>query len=204
MMLALGVFHCKAVIKPIESCAGSQPENLVEQARNMSTENQLDAIALTALRGRITRIIPEQIRACIEELSDQQLWWRPNEHANSAGNLVLHLSGSMRHYLSRGVGGIAYDRDRAAEFSERGPVSKEQLLKSFDETIDQATQVLDQFNSARFTEASDEQNYVPTLFDSIFNISIHLATHAGQIVYITKMLNEGSVDELWIRAHTRK
>jgi len=170
----------------------------------MSTENELGALALAALRGRITRIIPEQIRVCIEELSDEQLWWRPNESANSVGNLVLHLSGSIRHYLSRGVGGIEYERDRAAEFSERGPVSKEQLLKTFDETISQATQVLDRFNPARFTEASDEQNYVPTLFDSIFNISIHLATHAGQIVYITKMLNEGSVDELWIRAHMRK
>jgi len=32
MMLVLGVFHCKALTKPIESCAGSQPEDLVEQA----------------------------------------------------------------------------------------------------------------------------------------------------------------------------
>jgi uncharacterized damage-inducible protein DinB len=170
----------------------------------MNRENELSALALAALRGRITRIIPEQIRACVEELTDEQLWWRPNEHANSVGNLVLHLSGSMRHYLLRGVGGMAYDRNRPAEFSERGPISKEQLLKTFDETISHATQVLDQFNPARFTDASDEQNYVPTLFDSIFNISIHLATHAGQIVYITKMLDEGSVDELWIRAHTGK
>ena len=203
-MPALAVFHCKALTKPIESCAGSQPKILLNKRANMSTENELGALALAALRGRITRIIPEQIRACIEELSDEQLWWRPNESANSVGNLVLHLSGSIRHYLSRGVGGIAYERDRPAEFSERGPVSKEQLLKTFDETISQATQVLDRFNPARFTDASDEQNYVPTLFDSIFNISIHLATHAGQIVYITKLLNEGSVDELWIRAHTRK
>jgi len=170
----------------------------------MKADNELRAVALAALGGRITRIIPEQIRACVEQLSEEQLWWRPNEHANSAGNLVLHLSGSMRHYLSRGVGGIAYNRDRPGEFSERGPISKEELLKTFDETIGQATKVLDQFDPARFTDASDEQNYVPTLFDSIFNISIHLATHAGQIVYITKMLEEGSVDELWIRAHTRK
>jgi hypothetical protein len=61
--------------------------------------------------------------------------------------------------------------------------------------------VLDSFDPSRFLEATDEQNYVPTVFDLIFNIAIHLATHAGQIVYITKMLKEGSVDELWIRAH---
>ena len=170
----------------------------------MTTANNLDGVALEALRSRITRIIPTQIKSCVEELNEEQLWWRPNEQANSVGNLVLHLSGSMRHYLSRGVGGLEYNRDRPAEFAERGPLPKAQLLAIFDETVDQAAEVLGSFDTARFLEPTDEQNYLPTVFDSILNISIHLATHAGQIVYITKMLKEGSVDELWIRAHTDK
>jgi uncharacterized damage-inducible protein DinB len=170
----------------------------------METPNSLDNVALEALRGRIVRILPTQIRTCVDELSEEQLWWRPNEQANSVGNLVLHLSGSMRHYLSRGVGGINYHRDRPAEFAERGPLPKDQLLEIFDETIDQAAQVLVSFNTSRFLEPTNEQNYVPTIFDLIFNIAIHIATHTGQIVYVTKMLKEGSVNELWIRAHTGK
>ena len=170
----------------------------------METSNSLGAVALESLRGRIVRILPTQIRACVDELTDEQLWWRPNEHANSVGNLVLHLSGSMRHYLSRGVGGINYHRDRPAEFAERGPLPKAQLLAILDETIDQAAQVFVSFDTSRFLEPTEEQNYVPTVFDLIFNIAIHLATHTGQIVYVTKMLKEGSVDELWIRAHTGK
>lgn len=170
----------------------------------MSTGNSLDSVALEALRSRITRIIPAQIKSCVEELNEEQLWWRPNEQTNSVGNLVLHLSGSMRHYLSRGVGGFEYDRDRPAEFAERGPLPKAQVLAIFDKAIDQAAQVLSSFDTARFLEPTHEQNYVPTIFDLILNISIHLATHTGQIVYITKMLKEGSVDELWIRAHKGK
>lgn len=170
----------------------------------METSKSLDNVALEALRGRIVRILPTQIRECIDELSEEQLWWRPNEQANSVGNLVLHLSGSMRFYLSRGVGGIDYHRDRPAEFSERGPLPKIQLLAIFDETIGQADQVLGSFDALRFLEPTDEQDYVPTVFDLIFNIAIHLATHTGQIIYVTKMLKEGSVDELWIRAHTGK
>ena len=166
--------------------------------------SNLSDVALAALRGRITRILPAQIRACVEELTDDQLWWRPNEHTNSVGNLVLHLSGSMRHYLCRGVGGIEYNRDRPAEFAERGPVPKTQLLATFNETISQAEQVLAGFDTSRFVDPSDEPDYVPTLFDTIFNISIHLATHTGQIVYVTKMLKEGSLDELWIKAHKGK
>jgi uncharacterized damage-inducible protein DinB len=170
----------------------------------VQTPNNLDNVALEALRGRITRILPSQIRTCVEELSDEQLWWRPNEQTNSVGNLVLHLSGSMRHYLSRGVGGFEYQRNRPGEFSDRGSMSKEQLLATFDETIAQAAQTFQSFETSRFLDATDEQNYVPTVFDAIFNIAIHLATHAGQIVYITKMLKEGSLDELWIRAHKGK
>lgn len=168
----------------------------------METPNSLDNVALEALRVRIVRIVPAQIRACVDELSEEQLWWRPNEQANSVGNLVLHLSGSMRHYLSRGVGGIDYNRDRPAEFAERGPLPKTQLQAIFDETINEAAQIFGSFDTSRFLEPTGEQNYVPTVFDLIFNIAIHLATHAGQIVYVTKMLKEGSVDELWIRAHT--
>lgn len=167
----------------------------------MEQKANLSKTALDALRSRITRILPAQIRACVEQLSEDQLWWRPNEQANSVGNLVLHVSGSLRHYLSNRVGGMQYIRNRPAEFAERGPVPKQQLLATFDETIRQAAQVLDSFDANRFLDTTDEPDYVPTVFDLIFNISIHLATHAGQIVYVTKALKEGSLDELWIRTH---
>lgn len=170
----------------------------------MEPTNNLSDVALATLRNRITQILPSQIRACVDELTEEQLWWRPNEQTNSVGNLVLHVSGSMRHYLSRGVGGIEYLRDRPAEFAERGPIPRAQLLATFDETISQASSILDSFETSRFLEPTDEQNYIPTVFDLIFNIAIHLATHAGQIVFVTKMLKEGSLDELWIRAHKGK
>ncbi len=170
----------------------------------MESKHHLGDVALAAVSSRITRILPAEIRACVDELTDEQLWWRPNEQTNSVGNLVLHVSGSMRHYLSRGVGGIEYQRDRPAEFAERGPVPKAELLATFDETIAQAGNTLDSLEVSRLLEPTDEQDYVPTIFDLIFNIAIHLATHTGQIIYVTKMLKEGSVDELWIRAHKGK
>jgi uncharacterized damage-inducible protein DinB len=167
----------------------------------MQERASLDLIALDSVRRRLTRILPAQIRSCIEELDEEQLWWRPNDQSNSVGNLVLHVSGSMRHYISRGIGGVAYERDRAAEFAERGPVPKQQLLETFDETIRQVCEALDSLDTARLAEPGSEPSYNPTVFDQIFNVAIHVATHMGQIVYVTKSLKEGSIDELWIRAH---
>jgi len=204
----MNVTRCKAALSPtrIERFDFNRKfhQHLTEVRGQMKNKTTLDDTVLAALRGRITRIIPNQVRSAVETLKDEQLWWRPNEHANSVGNLVLHVSGSMRFYLSRGVGGFEYDRNRPAEFAERGPIPREQLLATFDEAISQAAKVFDSFDTSRFVQPSDEPDYVPTIFDVIFNVSIHLATHAGQIVYIAKMLNEGSIDELWIKAHKGK
>ena len=167
----------------------------------MQQKKDINQIALETLTRRITKVFPAHIRPCIEVLSEEQLWWRPNDKTNSVGNLVLHLSGSLRHYLSRGVGGMEYERDRPAEFAERGPLPKEELLATFDETIRQATVTLDGFDTSRFTETTDEPNYNLTVFELILGVATHIATHAGQIVYITKMLKEGSLDEVWIQAH---
>ena len=167
----------------------------------MSGSINLDQVALAALRSRITKILPTQIRTCIEELSDEQLWWRGNDESNSVGNLVLHVSGSMRHYLSRSIGHLDYKRDRPAEFAERGPIPRALLLATFDEAISEVDSVLDSFDTSRFTDPTEEPNYYGTIFEQILGVAVHLATHAGQIVYVTKLLKEGSVDELWIQAH---
>lgn len=167
----------------------------------METGKTLSMIALEGLRAKITTVMPSQIRSCVERLSEDQIWWRPNEQSNSVGNLVLHLSGSMRHYLSRGIGGLEYERNRPAEFAERNPVAKDQLLAIFDETIRQASEVLNSFDTSRFLEQTEEPGYYHTLFDQILGIALHLSAHTGQILYVTKMLQEGSLDELWIRAH---
>jgi len=167
----------------------------------MDERQEIGAVALAALRNRITRIMPAQIRSCVEQLSEEQLWWRPNEQSNSVGNLVLHMSGSMRHYLCRAIGGFEYQRNRAAEFAERGPVPKPQLLDIWDETIRQAAETFDALNPSRLMSESTEPAYYATIFEDIFGVAMHLATHMGQIVYVTKLVKEGSVDELWIKTH---
>jgi hypothetical protein len=50
-------------------------------------------------------------------------------------------------------------------------------------------------------DQTEEPGYHQTIFEQLFGIAIHLATHAGQIVYVTKLLKAGSVKELWTSAH---
>ena len=167
----------------------------------MQNEKDLSSFALEALRMRITKVLPAQIRTCIEQLSDEQLWWRPNEQSNSVGNLVLHVRGAIMHFLCRGVGKIDYERDRAAEFAESSTVTKTQLFAMFDEMVAKAEQTFEEIDAARLREPSTEPAYYSVVFEDLFGIAIHLATHTGQIVYVTKMLKEGSVNDLWAQTH---
>ena len=69
-----------------------------------------------------------RIISCLERLSPEQIWWRPNEASNSVGNLVLHLTGNVRQWIISGLGGAADIRQRDLEFSERGPLPRRVLV----------------------------------------------------------------------------
>lgn len=157
--------------------------------------------ALDALRVRITRVLPAQIRDCLDLLTDDQIWWRPNEESNSVGNLVLHLSGSLNHYLNRNIGGFPYDRDREAEFAERREIPRDELLSIFNDMVAKAEQTFDALTPDRLGAPSPEPRQHLLLVQDIVSVAVHLSTHAGQIIWITKMQKGGGLDDLWMKAH---
>jgi Protein of unknown function (DUF1572) len=166
------------------------------------TENSLlGDVALQALRTRITKVFPAQVRAAVEQLSDEELWWRPNAQSNSVGNLVLHLAGSLLHHLCRSVGGFEYHRDRPGEFAERGPVPRQQVLAAFDKAIEQAGRTFDALDAAKLVAPSSEPDRHAIVFEDVLGAAVHMSTHVGQILYVVKMLREGSLDEVWIHSH---
>ena len=161
----------------------------------------MNEIALSSLRTRITSVFPAQIRAAVEKLTDEQIWWRPNEGSNSIGNMLLHVAGSLNHYLNRNLGGLDYTRDRAAEFSERRPIPKAEVLALFDEMVTNAERTFDRLTPERLEDASPEPTMHSIVFQDVLNALAHLAFHAGQIVWVAKMFDEGAVHEVWIKTH---
>lgn len=157
--------------------------------------------ALDSLRTRVTQVLPAQVRDCLDLLDDEQIWWRPNEQSNSVGNIVLHLSGSLNHYLNRGIGGIPYDRNRAAEFAERRHIPKSELREIFDDMVAKAEQTFDALTTERLGEPSTEPKMYNLIIDDLIGVATHIANHTGQVVWIAKMLRGDAIDELWIRSH---
>lgn len=161
----------------------------------------MNDVLLDALRTRITGVFPAQIRASLEALTDEQVWWRPNEQSNSVGNIVLHLARSLNHFLNRNIGGIDYERDRAAEFAERRAISKAELLAIFDDMVAKAERTFAALTPERLGDPSPEPKMHSVVLQDLVNVLAHLSNHAGQIVWIAKMLRGDALDEIWMRTH---
>ena len=164
------------------------------------TEAALGAAVLEEARRRLVRGFPDQVRACLDRLDDAQVWWRPHPDSNAIGNLVLHVCGSTRHFVGRVVGGTGYERDRKAEFAQRGPIARADLLRVLDETVAETDGILGALDPGRLLEAREVPRDSPqSVLALVLRTSHHWAVHTGQIVYATKLLTEGSLDELWMK-----
>src|SRR5215212_1167650 len=80
-------------------------------------------------RRRLFRDSQPRVHKCLAQLSDEEIWQRPNDETVSLGNLVLHLCGNLRQNILTGLGGAPDHRQRALEFSERGPIPAAELLR---------------------------------------------------------------------------
>src|ERR1700683_4158978 len=84
-----------------------------------------------------------RIVSCLRQLTEKDIWWRPNPASNSAGNLVLHLCGNIRQWIISGLGGAEDIRERDREFSQRGPIPRRELIALLKATVAEAGRVLD-------------------------------------------------------------
>ena len=137
-------------------------------------------------RRRLNNQLLPQIVRCLALLSDEDIWWRPNDASNSVGNLVLHLSGNVRQWVISGVGGAADVRHRDKEFSERGPLPKRGLAALLRATVREAGSVLDRVPPDSLGEPFSRQGFEMTRIEAIGHVVEHFAYHTGQIVYFTK------------------
>jgi hypothetical protein len=160
--------------------------------------DDLGRAVIAECRRRLVDGFPPQVRASLEVLTDEEIWWRPNPGSNAVGNLVLHVCGSSRHFLGRGVGGSGYVRDRDAEFAERGPIPRDRLLAVLQEAADEVRTVMDALTPERLLEMSP-LGPPHTVLALVVRTAHHWGVHAGQIVWATKMLRDRAFDELWYR-----
>jgi uncharacterized damage-inducible protein DinB len=127
-----------------------------------------------------------KIDLAIAPLTLDQLWWRPNEASNSIGNLMLHLEGNVRQWISGGVAGQEVVRDRPSEFSTRAHLPAAELLKRLKGTVSEAARIIEHLSDAQLAEARSIQGFETTVFGAVYHVVEHFAMHTGQIILLAK------------------
>lgn len=129
----------------------------------------------------------ERIKKVLTLLSEEEVWYRPNNAANSVGNLVLHLCGNVTQWIGSGVGGQADQRERDAEFDTKSQVSKDQLIKKLQELraiTDKALATIE--SESQLTEERMVQGFEETVLSILIHVTEHFSYHVGQIAIIAK------------------
>ena len=150
--------------------------------------NMIAQTFLDESRRYLKQVYLDDIERAIAPLSDEQIWWRPNEASNSIGNLILHLSGNVRQWIVGGVGLQPNSRNRQLEFDQRSLIPKEEILSRLRTIIDEADAVIGAVSESTLEEAREIQDRNTTVLKAIYHVVEHFATHTGQIQWISKSL----------------
>ena len=131
-----------------------------------------------------------RIKKSLSLMTEAQIWHRPNENSNSAGNLVLHLCGNVRQWLLTGLGKNPDIRTRQAEFDEKGPIATKALLEKLDQVMKEVDEMLDSLKPEDLTATHLVQGYQENGVSILVHVVEHFSYHVGQITYIVKALND--------------
>ncbi|GAB5538674.1 MAG: DUF1572 domain-containing protein [Salibacteraceae bacterium] len=124
-----------------------------------------------------------------DQLSDDQLFWKPDPEANSIAIIVNHMWGNMK---SRWTNFLIEDgekdwRKRDSEF-ESIITTRKELNQKWDEGWDTVFEALGTINESNFETVVYIRKQEHSIIDAVNRQLGHYAYHVGQIVFIGRML----------------
>jgi Uncharacterized protein conserved in bacteria len=128
-----------------------------------------------------------KIERSLEGLTDEDVWWRSGEESNSIGNLLLHLEGSTRMWITDVAGGSKHERNRQQEFDERKHVSKSELLDRMKRMLGEADAALAGLRPEDLLEKRQSRWGEVSVFYAVYHAVEHFSMHTGQILMLAKM-----------------
>jgi len=148
--------------------------------------------------SHVFRASVERIEHCVNQLFDEQLWWRPRPEMNSIANLMLHLSGNVGQWVISSVANAPSNRNRPAEFAQRDPIPREQLRATLREAVNRATTAIESIKTSQeLLQARRIQGNDTNLLTAIFHAASHFEGHTQEIIGMTRQILGEKYSYLW-------
>ncbi len=157
-------------MKPTAGNASTSPAEFIDSSRTL-----------------LGRDYMPKLRRIVDMLSEDDIWWRPNEASNSVGNMLLHMCGNLGQWIVSGAGGAPDTRDRPSEFSASGPIPKADLMEKVERMVGQVDRVLADLGEELLLDRLTVQNFEVSRLHAIYHSIEHFSYHLGQIAYVAKL-----------------
>jgi uncharacterized damage-inducible protein DinB len=133
----------------------------------------------------------ESIRHDFESIDESKVWKRPVPGQSSPANLVLHLSGNLRHFFGHVLGGSGYVRNRDREFLDEPYASKAEILKTWEEACTETRSVLGSLDDAALMRTAPLDGYPGSVPNHhlVLRLLTHFTYHGGQIRSMSRLLS---------------
>ena len=141
------------------------------------TEAGVSDLFLAFSRSKLLDEYWPRLQGCVESLTEEQAWWRPNGASNSIGNLLLHLDGNVRQWLVASFNRLPDARDRPAEFAERQLIPPAALVARLGATMQDASAVLSRLSEADLLSTFHIQGYAVSGVQAVYNVVEHFGMH---------------------------
>lgn len=129
-----------------------------------------------------------RIERCLLELTEAEIWQRPNPASNSVGNLILHLCGNIRQYAIASLGRTDDLRERDAEFAAKSGFSKSELFEKLRCTVAEAVETLRSASDEEMMRQRLVQGFQMSGIGIAVHVCEHYSYHTGQIAFWVKLL----------------
>ena len=140
----------------------------------------------------------QRIEHCANQLSEEQLWWRPRPEMNSIANLMLHLSGNVGQWVVSAVANVPSNRNRPLEFLQREPIPRGQLLGTLRDAVTRTTGAIESIKtSQQLLGARRIQGNDTNLLTAIFHAASHFEGHTQEIIGMTRQILGEKYKYLW-------
>jgi hypothetical protein len=130
----------------------------------------------------------DRIRHCLNQLTDEQVWWRPRAEMNSIGNMMLHLAGNLRQWIVSGIGGARDIRNRPEEFSDRSELPKNNIVAMLRAAVREADGLLEKLPTEKLTAPRRIQGFDTNVLAAIFDTVAHFRGHSQEIIHQTRQI----------------
>jgi len=117
------------------------------------------------------------------------IWEIKDGIKNSGGNLCLHITGNLQHFIGAVLGDSGYVRNRNAEFTLKN-IPRVKLQERIDETKSVVLDTLEQMSKKELEKLYPQQVLDEPVTTEYFLIHLltHLNYHLGQINYHRRMM----------------